>query len=168
MSDSLQLNGLQRARPLCPSPFPRACPSSCSLHQWCHPTILSSAILFAFCSSIFPSIRVFSIDSALCIGGQNIGASTSVTALGLTVWSPCSLKDSQESSLAPQFESINSLAFCLLYGLALTTVHDHWEDHSLDYTDLCRQRNVSAVLTIWWCLCVKSSRVLLKKDIFYD
>ena len=22
--------------------------------------------------------------------------------------------------------------------------HNHWEDHSLDYTDLCRQRNVSA------------------------
>ena len=31
-----------------------------------------------------------------------------------------------------------------LYGPALTTVHDHWEDHSLNYTDLCRQSNVSA------------------------
>ena len=29
-----------------------------------------------------------------------------------------------------------SLAFCLLYGPALTTVHDHWEDHSLDYYGL--------------------------------
>ena len=25
---------------------------------------------------------------------------------------------------------------CLLYGPAITTVHDHWEDHSFDYMDL--------------------------------
>ena len=35
------------------------------------------------------------------------------------------------------------LALCL-YGSALTTVHDHWKDHSLDYMDLCQQSNVSA------------------------
>ena len=32
------------------------------------------------------------------------------------VWSPCCPRDFQESSPAPQFEGINSLAFCLLYG----------------------------------------------------
>ena len=32
----------------------------------------------------------------------------------------------------------------LLYGPAVTTAHDHWEDHSPDYADLCRQSNVSA------------------------
>ena len=53
-------------------------------------------------------------------------------------WSPCCPRDSQESSPAPQFEGINSLALCL-YGPALTTVHDHWEDHSLDCVDLCWQ-----------------------------
>ena len=58
------------------------------------------------------------------------------------VWYPCCLRDPQESSPAPQFKGINSLTFCLLYGPALTTVHDHWEDHNLDYTDLCRQSNV--------------------------
>ena len=31
-------------------------------------------------------------------------------------WSPCSPRDSQESSLAPRFESNNSLALSLLYG----------------------------------------------------
>ena len=35
------------------------------------------------------------------------------------VWSPCCPRDSQESSPAPQFESINSLALSLLYGPAL-------------------------------------------------
>ena len=57
---------------------------------------------------------------------------------------PESHLDSKEIKPAPQFKGINSLAFCLLYGPALTTVHDHWEDHSLDYMDLCRQSNVSA------------------------
>ena len=36
------------------------------------------------------------------------------------------------------------LALCLLYGSALTTTHDHWKDHTLDYMDLCQQSNVSA------------------------
>ena len=60
------------------------------------------------------------------------------------LWYPCNPRGSQESSLAPQFEGINSLAFCLLYGPNLTTVHDHWEDHSFDYKDLRWQSNVSA------------------------
>ena len=38
------------------------------------------------------------------------------------VWSPCCPRDSQEFSLAPQFEGINSLVLCLLYGPTLTTV----------------------------------------------
>ena len=32
-SDSLQPHGLQHTRSPCPSPSPRVCPSSCSLHQ---------------------------------------------------------------------------------------------------------------------------------------
>ena len=60
------------------------------------------------------------------------------------VWSPCCPRDFRESTPAPQFEGINSLAFCLLYGPALTTICDHWEDHTLDYTDLCGQTNASA------------------------
>ena len=39
------------------------------------------------------------------------------------VWYPCSPRDSQESSPAPQFESINSLAFSLLYSQTLTSVY---------------------------------------------
>ena len=38
---------------------------------------------------------------------------------------------------------INSLSFCLLYSPAVITVYNHWEDHSLDYIDLCQQSNVS-------------------------
>ena len=45
--------------------------------------------------------------------------------------------DSQESSLVPQFEKINSLALILLYGPTLTSIDDYWKNHSFDYTDLC-------------------------------
>ena len=43
------------------------CSNSCSLSYWCHPTISSSVACFSSCSQIFPSIRVFSNELALCI-----------------------------------------------------------------------------------------------------
>ena len=46
--------------------------------------------------------------------------------------SPCSPRDSQESSPTPQFKSINSLAFSLLHSPTLTSIHDHRKNHSLD------------------------------------
>ena len=48
------------------------------------------------------------------------------------VGSPCSPRDSQESSPTPQFKSINSLALSFLHSPTLTSIHDHWKNHSLD------------------------------------
>ena len=48
------------------------------------------------------------------------------------VGSPCSPRDSQESSPTPQFKSINSLALSLLHSPSLTFLHDHRKSHSLD------------------------------------
>ena len=48
------------------------------------------------------------------------------------VWSPCSPKDSQESSPTPQFKSINSLALSFFYGPTLPCIHDYWKNHSFD------------------------------------
>ena len=47
-------------------------------------------------------------------------------------WSPCSPRDSQESSPTTQFKSINSSAFNFLHNPILTSRHDHWKNHSLD------------------------------------
>ena len=47
------------------------------------------------------------------------------------VGSPCSLRDSQESSPAPQFKTINSLALSFLHSPTLTSIHDYWKNHSL-------------------------------------
>ena len=43
------------------------------------------------------------------------------------VGSPCSLRDSEESSPALQFESIRSASLSLLYGPTLTFIHDYWK-----------------------------------------
>ena len=47
------------------------------------------------------------------------------------VGSPCSPRDSQESSPTPQFKSINSSALSFLYSPTLTFLHDYWKNHSL-------------------------------------
>ena len=48
------------------------------------------------------------------------------------VGSPCSPRDSQESSPTPRFKSINSLVLSLLHSPTLTSIHDHRKNHSLD------------------------------------
>ena len=65
VSHSLRPHGLQHARPPCPSPPPRVYSNSCSLSQWCHPTISSCRPLLL--PSIFPSIKVFSNEWVLHI-----------------------------------------------------------------------------------------------------
>ena len=46
------------------------------------------------------------------------------------VGSPCSPRDSQESSPIPQFKSISSPVLSLLYGPILTSIHDYWKNNS--------------------------------------
>ena len=48
------------------------------------------------------------------------------------VGSPCSPRDSQESLPTPQLKSINSLALNFLHNPTLTSIHDHWDNRSLD------------------------------------
>ena len=48
------------------------------------------------------------------------------------VGSPCSPRDSQESSPTTQFKSINSSVLSFLHSPTLTSIHDHWKNHSLD------------------------------------
>ena len=89
--------------------------------------------------------------------------------------SPCSPRDSQESSPTPQFKSINFSALSFLYSPTLTSIYDHWKNHSLRTIQMCcltalearsskwrywqghppledaRQLSVSVLsLTFWW------------------
>ena len=52
------------------------------------------------------------------------------------VGSPCSPRDSQESSPTPQFKSIDSLVLSLLQSPTVTSIHDYWKNHSLDWRTL--------------------------------
>ena len=58
---------LSITRPPCPSPTPRGHPNPCPFSWWCHPNISSCCLPLLLPPSIFPSIRVFSNESALHI-----------------------------------------------------------------------------------------------------
>ena len=47
------------------------------------------------------------------------------------VGSPCSPRDSQESSPTPQFKSIDFSVLSFLHSPTLTSIHDYWKNHSL-------------------------------------
>ena len=131
MSDSLRPQGLQYTRPPCPSPSSKSCSNSCPLSQWYHSTISSSVVPFSSCLQSFPELGYFLMNQLFVSSGQSIGASALASVLpkniqdwfllGLTVWSPCSPRDSQKSSPRPQFKSINSSVLSLLYGPYMTT-----------------------------------------------
>ena len=104
-----------------------ACSNSCPSSQWCHPTISSSVVPFSSCPQSFPASGSFPMSWLLTSDGHSIRASASVLPMNIQGWFPCSPKDSQESSPAPQFENISSLVLSLLYGPALTSVHDYWK-----------------------------------------
>ena len=46
--------------------------------------------------------------------------------------SPCSPRDSQESSPTPQFKRINSSKLSFLYSPTLTSIQDYRKNHSFD------------------------------------
>ena len=149
VSDSLQPHGLQHTRLPCPSPTPGVYSNSCPLCQWCHPTISSSVVpLSSHLQSIpfsshlqsIPASGSFPKSQFFTSGGQSIGVSASASVLPMNIqdWfpldglvaSPCSPRDSQQSSPTPQFKSINSSALSFLS--ALTSIHDYWKNHSFD------------------------------------
>ena len=79
VSNSLWPQGLQHARPPCPSPAPGVYSNSCPLSWWCHPTISSSVTPFSSCLQSFPASRSFQMSQLFATGGQNIGVSASAT-----------------------------------------------------------------------------------------
>ena len=141
MSDSLRPHELQHARPPCPSPTPGVHSDSHLSSQWCHPAISSSVDPFSSCPQSLPASESFPLSQIFAWGGQSTGVSALALFLpkksqgyllqnGL-VGSPCSPRDSQESSPTPQFKSINSSALSLLHSptlmahilIALTMCH---------------------------------------------
>ena len=86
--NSLQPYELQHARLPCPPPTPRACSNSCQSSWWCHPAMAWLPLLLL--PSIFPSIRVLSNESVLCIRWPKYWSFASVSVLPMSIqdWFP--------------------------------------------------------------------------------
>ena len=100
----------------------------------CHPLLLLP--------SVFPSIKVFSNESAFPIRWPKYWSfsfkiSPSSEHPGLISFridwlDLLAVQGTQESSPTPQFKSINTSALSFLYSPTLTSIHDRWKNHSLD------------------------------------
>ena len=171
MSNSLWPHGLQHARTPCPSPTPGVCPNSCLLSRSCYSAISSSIVpsppafnlsqhqgLFQWVSSSYQVAQVLEFQLQHQSSPWIFRTDFLCNRL---VGSPCSPRDSQESSLAPQFKSINSLTLSFLYGPTLTSIHDRWKNHSFDWTDHSGLRWTSGVVVslLKW----KSSHAILPR-----
>ena len=110
----------------------------------CHPLLLLPSIL--------PSNRDFSNESAGCIRWPkywgfsfSISPSNDWFPLGLTGFISLQSKGlsrvfSNTTVQNHQFFGSQLSSQCR----TLTSIHDHWKNHNLDYTDLCHESDVSA------------------------
>ena len=88
--------------------------------------------------SIFPSIRIFSSESALHISWPkywsfSISPSNEYSGLiffRIDWFDLLAAQGTLKSSPAPQFKNISSSVLSLLCGPALTSVHNYWRNHS--------------------------------------
>ena len=102
--------------------------------------------------SIFPSIRVFSNESILCIRWPKYRVSVSASVLPMNIqdWFPLGLTDwisLQSNGLSSLLQHHNSKASIFsaqlsFYGPTCTSTHDDWKNHSFDYMDICWQSDI--------------------------
>ena len=113
------------------------CWNSWRLSQWCHPTISSSVVPFSFCPQYLPASGAFPMSRLFASGGQSIGASGSVFPmniqgcfpLGLTGWISLLSKELSRVFSSTTVQKHKFFGSQLLYGSALTSVHDYWKSY---------------------------------------
>ena len=155
MSDSLRPYESQHPRPPCPSTTPGVYTNSCALSRWCHPTMSSSVLPFSSCPQSLPASQSFPMSQLFARGGQSIGVSIQHQSFqwifrteflwGGLIGSPCSPRDSQESSPTPQFKSINSLVSAFFI---VQLSHPYMTPGKT--IDLTRQIFVGKVIALLW------------------
>ena len=100
----------------------------------CHPLL--------YLPSIFLSMSIFSNESALlirwpkyCSFSFNIILSNEhpgLISFRMDWLDLLAIQETLKSSPTPQFKSINTSALRSLYSPTLTSIHDHWKNHSFD------------------------------------
>ena len=101
-------------------------------------------------SSIFPSIRVFSVESVLHIRWSRYWSlsyrispfNEYSTLLGLTGLISLQSKELSRVFSNTTIQKHNSSVLSFLYSPTLKSIHDYWKNHSSDWMDLCWQSNV--------------------------
>ena len=109
-------DAIQPSHPLSPSS-----PPALHLSQHHH--------LFQWVGCSHQVVKVFRASASAIVLPINIQC---WLPLGWTVGSPCSPRDSQESSPTLQFKSISFSALSFLYSPTLTSIRDYWKNHSFD------------------------------------
>ena len=104
--------------------------------------------------SIFPSIKVFSNELALCIRWPkywsfsfSISPSNEYSGLisfRIDWFDLLTVQGTLKTLLQHHSSKVNSLVLSLFHCPAFTSIHDYWKNHSFHYTDLCWQSDISA------------------------
>ena len=136
MSNPLWPHGLHHARLPYSSPSPGVCSDSCPLSWWC-PLILCHSLLLL--PSIFPSIRLFSNESALCIRWPkywhfSISPSNEYSVLisfRIDWFDFLAVQGTLKSLPQHHIKSINSFALRFLYDPTFTSIYDYWKSIAL-------------------------------------
>ena len=112
----------------------------------CHPLLLLP--------SVFPSVRVFSSESALRIRWPKFRSfiftiSPSNKYSGLISfridWFDLLAVQGTPKSLLQHHSSKPSILQCSAFFMVqLTSIHDYWKNHSFDCPDFCQQSDISA------------------------
>ena len=142
MSDFLPHHESQHARPPCPSPTPGVHSDSCLSSQWCHPAISSSVITFSSYPQSLPASESFPMSQLFAWGGQSTGISALASFLPKKSqgWSPSQWTgwiSLQSKGLSRVFSNTTVqkhqfFSTQLLHCPTLTSINDHWKNHSLD------------------------------------
>ena len=153
VSNSLWPHELQHARPLCSSPTPGVHLNSCASSRWCHSPVSSSVVPFSSClqssqhQGLFQRVNsLHEVAKVLEFQPQHQSFQwtprTGLLSDGL-VGSPCSPRDSQESSPKPQFK-----ASILRHSAFFTVQNSHPYMTTRKIIALIRQTFVGKVISL--------------------
>ena len=144
LSTSLPPHGQHYAGLPCHPQSPGACLNSYPL------SVMRSSHLIlrhplSSCLQSFPASGSFQMSQRFSSGGQSTGvsASTSVLPMNTQDWPPLGWTGwifLQSKGLTRVFssttvQSVNSSVLSFLHSPTLTSIHDHWKNHSLELTN---------------------------------
>ena len=124
----------------CPSLTHWVYSNSCPSSRGCHPAISSYVVLFSSCPQSLPASESFPINQLFTWGSQSTGVSALASVLPKNTWSPLEWTGwitVQSKGLSRVFSN-TTVQKHQLFGTqlssqsTLTSIHDHWKNHSLD------------------------------------